>query len=152
MPASRDLAWFVVRLIDLTAAAEALAVPPPGQSMTRTSVLCWPSFARSTVPDAWKSAASCVEMASSLNHIETLCWLPYSAVAQLLAVNFRPVMTPVAEHRFCACAPRAQVKRTMANSKWRVIASSAITRSEAACMGSPWREQLPQPEDLRLGS
>src|SRR5450755_3574007 len=47
-PLSIDFAWFVLKSIDLTACADAVANPPPGQNMILTSVRCLPALAPST--------------------------------------------------------------------------------------------------------
>src|SRR6195256_5428960 len=99
MPGIGDLAWLVFRSIDLTATAEAVCLPPPGQNMMTAIVRCLPPFAPSAYDDVRKFSASCDAMASSLNHIATLCWSPYSDATQLVAVNFSPPIDPVAEHR-----------------------------------------------------
>ena len=51
MPAIGDLAWLVFRSIDLTAAAEAVSLPPPGQNMMMAIVRCLPPFAPSAYDD-----------------------------------------------------------------------------------------------------
>src|SRR6185437_5896502 len=99
MPAIGALAWLVFRSIDLTAAAEAVSLPPPGQNMMIAIVRCLPPFAPSAYDDVWKLSASCGVMASSLNQIATLRWSPYSDATQWVAVNFSPPIEPVAEHR-----------------------------------------------------
>jgi hypothetical protein len=47
-PVSADFAWFVLRSIDFTAAADAVVEPPPGQNWIVTSVRCLAAFAPST--------------------------------------------------------------------------------------------------------
>src|SRR6478609_2027932 len=99
MPAIGALAWLVFRSIDLTAAAEAVSLPPPGQNMMIAIVRCLPPFAPSAYDDVWKLSASCGVMSSSLNQIATLCWSPYSDATQCVAVNLAPSIDPLAEHR-----------------------------------------------------
>src|SRR6059058_3154442 len=99
MPAIGDLAWLVFRSIDLTAAAEAVSLPPPGESMMIAIVRCLPPFVPSAYDDVRKLSASCGVMASSLNQIATLRESPYSDATQWVAVNFSPPIDPVAAHR-----------------------------------------------------
>src|SRR6266705_557484 len=98
MPASGVRAWFVFKSIDLTLAADAVVAPPPGQNIIWTIVRCLPAFAPSAYDDSWKLSFSADEIGSSLNQIATLCWSPYRATAQWVAVNFSPSISPVAEH------------------------------------------------------
>src|SRR5271165_3469177 len=150
MPANSDLAWFVVRLIDLTAAADAVAAPPPGQNMISTNVRCVPFWAGSTVPVVWKSFASCAEIGFSLNQIATLCWLLESAAAQLLAAYLNPAMTPVAVHVFCAEVPDAKAHSSMAMPKQQALLAGTKMRSEAGYMTCLLGEHSPARRDLKL--